>query len=524
MSRIRPVLVAALLLSGLGAVPASAEVAPDCSGPVWSTFREDKPTTLRLRCYDPAGETVTITDPTDHGTLSALVPGEEDGDYFVEYDPDAGYVGPDSFTLEVSADGLTGTQVIDLEVTSNRAPACTRTPPAFHTLPGVATVNEGNCVDVDWQDYLDLDFTVSEAPEHGQATVSTEYREELDGQDWASTYTPDPGYTGSDEYTITTTDGDLSKDVLVRVHVADGPWCSPWPEVLSIRAGTTGEFGPLCTQPAGASGPLQLRVVEPPQQGTAATNDETSIEYTPLGTASGPDFFTYQAHSPAGESNVVPQAWTVLPDAAPVCAPSDHGVAVDQPLAVELDCTDADDDEVTLATLRQPEHGTLSEPAGGHVTYTPDPGFAGTDRFTYTGADYARTSAPVTVRITVDDGKAPVLDLSIARGQPPRGAARHGLAYSSDNDEQIAGEIVATISGRTAKRLGLVRRASGPVRIAVYRSRYEYDTSVLGLLHLTDRAAEAIRPARRVTITVRFRGIDPLGNATAVTVRRTLRR
>jgi hypothetical protein len=49
-----------------------------------------------------------------------------------------------------------------------------------------------------------------------------------------------------------------------------------------------------------------------------------------------------------------------------------------------------------------PEHGTLSVP-NDVPTYTPGPGFVGTDRFGYTGTDQTGTSAPATVTVRVTD-------------------------------------------------------------------------------------------------------------------------
>ena len=518
------VVAAATLVLGGTALPAAAWEAISCNQrSLWGSVRADKPVDLPITCDSFSGGedfVISVVDPPEHGTIVEIAPVDDDlATHEVTYDPDDDYVGGDTFVLGITEGADSTTLEVDVELVTNDPPACERDQ-HLHTSVAEPSTTFSYCMDLNFQDDP-LDFSVSDPPAHGNVTVTAADQSGYSG--FEATYTPDAGFTGSDEYTITASDGDLSEDVTVRLHVADGPWCSPYPE-YSAPAGKTGHFGALCTQPDDAPGPLLVRVIGGPDQGTATPQPYLGIDYTPFATAAGPDSFTYQAYSPAGESNVVSQTWNIIPNAAPVCDPGTLTSPTDSAANVALTCTDAEDDPVTLALARQPDHGTLSEIVDGQVTYTPDPGFVGTDRFSYTGADYARTSAPAVVRITVDDGKAPVLDLSIARGQSPRGVARHGLAYYSNNDEQITGELVATISGRTAKRLGLVRRASGPVRIAVDRSRYEYDTSVLGLLHLTDRAAEAIRPARRVPITVRFRGVDPLGNTTAVTVRRTLRR
>jgi ribosomal protein L39E len=80
------------------------------------------------------------------------------------------------------------------------------------------------------------------------------------------------------------------------------------------------------------------------------------------------------------------------------------------------------------------------------------------------------------------------------------------------------------VGGRTAKRLGLVRRGAGPVPIGSMHEQLEGGVPSEIRLALRTRAAKAIRQATRVPITVRLRGDDPLGNATEVIRRVTLRR
>jgi CSLREA domain-containing protein len=56
---------------------------------------------------------------------------------------------------------------------------------------------------------------------------------------------------------------------------------------------------------------------------------------------------------------------------------------------------------LTAVKVADPAHGTLSLAADGGFTYTPVPGFAGTDSFTYRTSDGPASSAPATVTIAV---------------------------------------------------------------------------------------------------------------------------
>ena len=66
--------------------------------------------------------------------------------------------------------------------------------------------------------------------------------------------------------------------------------------------------------------------------------------------------------------------------------------------------SDPDGDKLTFASpvpLTNPAHGTINPAGPGAATYNPNPGFSGTDRFTYAVTDGQDNSAPATITITV---------------------------------------------------------------------------------------------------------------------------
>ncbi len=97
---------------------------------------------------------------------------------------------------------------------------------------------------------------------------------------------------------------------------------------------------------------------------------------------------------------------------APVAAEDRYAVAADERLetsnqrflgvaGVLGNDTDANGDPVTAALVDKPAHGTLDFHADGTFVYTPQPGFHGTDRFTYRASDGALPSDPAAVTIGV---------------------------------------------------------------------------------------------------------------------------
>jgi len=80
--------------------------------------------------------------------------------------------------------------------------------------------------------------------------------------------------------------------------------------------------------------------------------------------------------------------------------PENTALTVDDPGVVSND--DICDTDGLVISTSSPAHGTLSgfDDSGGGFTYTPDPGFTGTDSFTYVLED-VEESPTATVTITV---------------------------------------------------------------------------------------------------------------------------
>jgi Tol biopolymer transport system component len=88
---------------------------------------------------------------------------------------------------------------------------------------------------------------------------------------------------------------------------------------------------------------------------------------------------------------------------APGCSDVAEAVAREVASIVSLPCADADGDPITRSIVRPPAHGTLGaiDQASGTVSYTPTPGFAGPDSFSFQGADASGASNIATASLIV---------------------------------------------------------------------------------------------------------------------------
>ena len=90
-------------------------------------------------------------------------------------------------------------------------------------------------------------------------------------------------------------------------------------------------------------------------------------------------------------------------NAAPVAADDQTVTRQDTPVSIDVlaNDTDPDGDALTVANLSDPANGTVSINPDETVEYTPDPGFVGTDTFTYTANDGLTDSDPASVTVFI---------------------------------------------------------------------------------------------------------------------------
>ena len=165
------------------------------------------------------------------------------------------------------------------------------------------------------------------SPANGAAAINA---------DGTVTYTPNPGFVGTDTFTYTVSDGrggSTTATVTVTVTAIDHLPVAV-PDTNRVTQGDACVGGtPTCV--AGTvlgndrgleDGPLQLRVVTPPVHGTIVLNQDGSYIYSPDPTFVGTDVFTYEVCDRDGQCSQA--TVTIVVDAAPVPPTTDLQIVI----------------------------------------------------------------------------------------------------------------------------------------------------------------------------------------------------
>ena len=226
------IIVSVAFVLGLIATPASAAAAPPaCGNPGPVTAHDGSSTWIWLgaTCQDADLDYLTfeIVTPPEHGELT-----ETDEFGYVQYTPEPGYTGPDSFQFRANdGDEVSATLTIDITVEPNVPPECNGDT-SVDVEPDRPNPLWLFCFDPD--SCCELTYTVVDPPQHGVLGDFDEFE--------GFTYTPEPGYHGPDSLTITASDGvDDSDPFTVDITVLgpnNPPTCAT-PLTLRVAKGGT---------------------------------------------------------------------------------------------------------------------------------------------------------------------------------------------------------------------------------------------------------------------------------------------
>lgn len=227
--------------------------------------------------------------------------------------------------------------------------------------------------------------TVGTPPTHGTVVIS--------GTN--ATYTPAPGYSGSDSFGYTATNASGSSSAVVYLTIqALAPVAGAKSATVPFNTATPID---LATVISGASPSLSISTG--PSHGTVTVSG-TTVTYTPSAGYVGTDSFDYVASNAGGASAPATVSLTINPG-APVAGAKSATVVFDTATAIDLASVISGGAASSLSVSTQPSHGTVAV-SGTTVTYTPASGYSGADSFAYTATNAGGTSAAATVSLTVN--------------------------------------------------------------------------------------------------------------------------
>jgi hypothetical protein len=381
--------------------------------------------------------TGTVPAGADQACAAGVGTGDNDTDTaIVDYTPNAEFNGADSFAYDV-AHGPANSADVTVDITV----AAVDDTPVGAAQTVTTAVNEEVVVTLTATDIDNCEQTFATAgATNGSVgsvtdvacTLEDPQTDSTPNSDSATvTFTPTTDFNGDGSFTYTAFDGtNTSAAAAVTVVVNDQPvadpqsvassCCTPVTITLTSTDVETCELT-FSTDTTGTTGTVSAITNEACTAGTP-NSDSATVTYTPTLDFSGSDSFDFTVTDDSTASNAASDPATVTMTVAANNQPVPNSQSVTtppgEPITITLTGTDVETCELAFSDPSgATPGGTLStitnlaciagtpNSDSAKVTYTPDPGFTGSDSFTFTVTDDSTasnaTSAAVTVDITV---------------------------------------------------------------------------------------------------------------------------
>ncbi|MCB0971199.1 MAG: tandem-95 repeat protein, partial [Acidimicrobiales bacterium] len=448
--------------------------------------------------------TAQLVAGASHGSLSL----SSDGSF--TYTPTPSYKGNDLFVYRAN-DGTANSSNTTVDLTVNGTPvpvADSYTTPKNSPLSVAAPGVLGNDTDPEANP-----MTAQKASDPSHGTIS------LAG-DGSFTYTPTPGYVGTDSFTYRVTDGTTTSAPQTVTFTVNAPPTAN-DDTYGVTSGQTllvGAPGVLTNDVDGEGDPMVAQLVAGPSHGSLTLNSDGSFSYTPSGGHSGADTFTYRAVDASGPSNTATVTiTTTAANSAPTAVDDTYHTQRNTTLNVAApgvlsNDTDPESNPLTAAVVAGPgAAGSLTLNPNGSFSFTPAAGFSGTATFTYRASDGVLPSNVATASITVNAPPTASPDSYGVVYQTPRSVAAPGV-LGNDTDAEgdaLTAQLVTDVSDGT---LSLAPNGS---------FTYTPDNGFVGTDSFTYRAVDALGASAPVAVDLVVSGSGnspPVGAADAYEV------
>lgn len=364
---------------------------------------------------------------TSSGTLN-FAPGETTATISVPLVDDDANEGEESFSIVLSTpvnanlgnDTATVT-IADNDDVTNNSPIATDNEGT--TPPGVPIYFNALVDDSD-PDGDPLVFDSITQPANGSLVVDDNGTPDNPTDD-VLIYTPNPGFTGTDEFTYTISDGNGGTDTgAIAVEV------TPSSSAADDGASTTPNQPVNVNVLGNDTGSPTLTEVGTPTSGTATINDNGTptdpsddfVVYTPNPEFVGVDTFTYTVTNSDGTPATATVTVNVDP-AQPLAVDDEATTTPGVPTTINVLANDSDPNgqPLTITNLNPPARGQVVLNDDGTITYTPNPGFTATDTFTYTVSDPDGNASTGTVSVNVAQAEPEPQDITLVEAATDNG-------------------------------------------------------------------------------------------------------
>jgi uncharacterized RmlC-like cupin family protein len=362
---------------------------PPVASPAAISVAEDGSLAITLLANDADGDSLhfSISQSVTNGTLSGAAPN-------LTYRPKTNFFGSDALrftandgalTSAVATVSITVSPVNDRPVATSASKTLTEDTSAALTL-GASDV-EGS----------PLTYNITKSPTKGS----------LSGTSPNLTYRPNTNYSGADSFQFTAFDGSLTS-LVATVSLTVTPVNDPPKANAGSKSGPEDINLPVtlsATDPDGDA--LTYLISQSPTNGTL-TGTAPNFNYLPASNFVGTDALRFAVFDGKATSSVATLSITITAvNDLPVAHSATVTTIADTPAPFTLTASDADGDSLTFALTQSPTNGVVSgsPPA---LTYTPNPGYSGSDALKFRVMDAASTSAVSTITFAVTANTAPL--------------------------------------------------------------------------------------------------------------------
>ncbi|SIS63415.1 VCBS repeat-containing protein [Thalassolituus maritimus] len=350
------------------------------------TTAEDTQKSVTLTASDVDGDSLNwaVSTPASNGS-AAVAAG------VVSYTPAMGYNGSDSFVVSVSDGTETVTVQINVTVTAeNDAPVIDQAEASITTAEDTQGTVSLSATDPEG---TSLNWSITGVAANGTASVSSS---------GLVTYDPAANFNGSDSFTVTVSDGDLSDSIVVAVSVTavnDAPEITEGEAAsLSTDEDNMGSVTLNATDVEGDA--INWSIQSQASDGVAVVSGagtSQTVNYTPAADFHGSDSFVVRVSDGDLTDTITVNVTVNAANDAPVITSTEVTTATEgEAYLYTVAANDVDGDALTFSLTEAPEGMVIS---GSTINWTPENGVE-TANVTVTVAD-ATAEATQSFTITV---------------------------------------------------------------------------------------------------------------------------